>query len=253
MESVILTSYFSRKKHPQAGDGHVIGCQEDGHVKRSDFSYIEKWYNSITKLNINARIFYDELSEEFLNEYSTDKIKFIKTDVESTRYSNNDWRFFCYKKYLDNNKHDVVFMTDCSDVVVVKDPSNLISECKDYNFFAGRDTIKWGNYDFAGLSYAETHRKSQWLEPEFFIKNLNLPLINMGVVGGEYDKVVLFLRLFKQAREGSPLKLNINMATGNFVLRHLLEKEYNICVGAPVTSDYKSYQNDRTDVYFIHK
>jgi hypothetical protein len=42
------------------------------------------------------------------------------------------------------------------------------------------------------------------------------------------------------------------MWTGQYVFRHLLSDK-KILIGEPLTSDFKKYQNDRTDVFFIHK
>ena len=126
MSSVIFTSYFSLKKHPNdPNDRWVIGRQVDGRVAQNDFKYIESWYNSVNELYLEGRIFYDNLSDEFLERYTTDKIKFIK--VFPSDYSNNDWRFFCYRNYLEENKFNNVFLTDGSDVTVAKDPSEIIN------------------------------------------------------------------------------------------------------------------------------
>jgi len=88
---------------------------------------------------------------------------------------------------------------------------------------------------------------------DFFEKHgKDLPLINMGVVGSITTNVEYFLHLFVHARSRSKTPVNINMALGQFILRYAFQ-EYKIKVGAPVTSEYKKWQKDRKDVYFIHK
>ena len=174
MDTVILTSYFSKKPHPQRGDPDCVGITKGGRVSQEDFSYIQDWYNSVHTLGLQARIFFDELSEDFLSEYTTDKIKFIKTNVEETRFSNNDWRFFCYRDYLKSNKHDGVFMTDCSDVIVAKDPAELlIGEGNDCQFYAGKDVegMKWSDYRFAAFPYEVIHKTCSWAGLDYFKKH----------------------------------------------------------------------------------
>ena len=256
MDTVILTSYFSKKLHPQRGDPDIVGVDKDGRVKQEDFSYIKDWYESVNLLGLKARIFHDELSDEFVSKYTTQNIEFIKTDVEGTRYSNNDWRFFCYYDYLKTNKHDAVFMTDCSDVIIMKDPSLLLSdEDGDCQFFAGSDLagMKWSDYRFASFPYEAIHKNCSWAGLDYFKKHgEELALINMGVIGSIQENVEFFLKLFTECRERARTTVNINMALGQFILRYAFQ-DSKVCVGEPLTSEYKKWQKDRKDVYFIHK
>ena len=66
-------------------------------------------------------------------QYTTNKIKFIK--VGDFEYSNNDYRFFCFRDFLQDNEFDVVFHNDASDVTVVKDPIELIEQNPNVDYF----------------------------------------------------------------------------------------------------------------------
>lgn len=248
MKSVILTSYFSKKIHPNfPDDDAVIGRCSDGRVLQNDFLYIEKWYNSILKLDLEARIFCDNLVDNFINKYTTDKIKFIK--VNTSEYSNNDWRFFCYKNYLENNKFDCAFLTDCSDVIVVKTPSDILKEYPDKDYFICRDSIFLNQF-----GYMELHKKAGWDNYMWFLLSQSrLELINMGVIGANYENILLFLNKFCETRVnlGNP-DFNSDMWTGQYVFRHLLS-EKSLLIGDPFTSNFKKYEDDRKDVFFIHK
>lgn len=247
MSSVILTSYFSKKIHPNhPNDNHVVGREKDGRVTQNSIKYIEPWYYSIRDLNIEGRVFYDNLSEEFVEKYQTDKIRFI--EVQTSEYSNNDWRFFCYKQFLEENKFDYVFLSDSSDVKVVKDPSNLV-ESTDYDFYACKDSIKLNKFPY--LSF---HKEAGWENfVSIAIEHHALDLINMGVIGGRYKKILDFLHKFYQIRVdlGNP-DFNANMWVGQYIFRSLLKDE-RLMIGEPFTSEFKKYQDDRKDVYFIHK
>lgn len=248
MSSVILTSYFSVKKHPNdPNDSWVIGRQADGRVSQNDFQYIEPWYNSVNKLGLEGRIFYDNLSDEFLKQYTTDKIKFIK--VSPSDYSNNDWRFFCYRNFLEENKFDSVFLTDGSDVTVVQDPSGIISSFPDTDLFVCKDSIMLNEFP-----YLQLHEQAEWEDYVWFmICHHRLELINMGVIGGNYENILLFLNKFCETRIrlGIP-DFNSDMWIGQYVFRKLLADK-SILIGEPFTSIFKKYEIDRKDVYFIHK
>ncbi len=247
MSSVILTSYFSKKEHPNdPRDSYVTGREKDGRVTQNNIKYIEPWYNSILSLNIEGRVFYDNLSDEFIKEYETDKVKFTK--VETSDYSNNDWRFFCYRNFLEENRFDSVFLTDGSDVTVVKDPSEIVTS-KTQDLYVCKDSISLSEF-----GYLDVHRQAGWGDFVFMAMQQNiLDLINMGVIGGSYSNIMKFLNSFCQTRIrlGNP-KFNSDMWVGQYVFRCLL-KQMNILVGYPFTSEFKKYQNDRKDVYFIHK
>lgn len=248
MNSVIFTSYFSQKKHPNdPNDPWVVGRSSDGRVLQNSFSYIENWYNSINILGIQARIFHDNLDDEFINKYTTDKIKFVT--VETSDYSNNDWRFFCYRNYLEDNKFDCVFLTDCSDVIVVKEPSNILKEYPDKDFFICKDSILLSEFP-----YLQLHQQANWNNYIWFsIMQSRLDLINMGVIGANYNNMLLFLNKFCETRIklGNP-DFNSDMWTGQYVFRDLLSDK-SLLIGGPFTSNFKKYENDRKDVFFIHK
>lgn len=249
MQSVILTSYFSKKPHPNdPNDAHVVGRNHDGFVHNNTFKYIEPWYNSVKSLNLNGVIFHDDLSNEFVNQYATDKINFIKTDVGL--YSNLDWRWFCYRNFLESNKFDSVFISDGSDVSIVKDPHDIISEYPNTDLFVCKDSIKLSEFP-----YIQLHQQANWENLVWFILMQNrLDLINMGVIGGSYNNMLDFLNTFCTTRLklGDPNFAQADMWIGQYVLRHLLSNK-NILVGEPFTSNFKKYEIDRKDVYFIHK
>ena len=79
MSSIILSSYFTKKAHPNhPQDTSVVGRMPNMHVKNNSFTYIKDWYLSIEKNNLNAVLFHDDLSNDFVDKYQTSKIKFQK-------------------------------------------------------------------------------------------------------------------------------------------------------------------------------
>ena len=258
MNGVILTSYLTKKKHPNhAEDEDVVGRNASGFVDNNNFNYIKKWYESLVGLKLNGVVFHDDLSDDFVDKYTNEYIEFQK--VEDSKWSNNDYRFYCWKDYLQDKDYDWVFHNDVSDVVVVQDPAKLINDNPEYAFFACRDRAKIQGKEFRYLEVSEV----AGLDGHFyFMMNLDLPLINMGVVGGRLKDMKRFYEKFCEVRSsarhgalkektGHPF-FNINMWVGNNVLRYH-EQPNKILIGEPVTSRYKENEKHRKDVYFIHK
>jgi len=246
MNTVIFTSFFSAKSHPQLGDPHVLGIKSDGTVG-SDFSYIEKWYNSVLSLGLQARIFYDNLPDELVKERATNKIQFIKVRNE-TGLSNNDYRFYCYQEYLERNSFDAVFMSDCSDVIVKKDPSELFALYPDKKIFACADGMTLMQFP-----YLQWHIGHSLADYERFHQNANKwVLINMGVLGMRYEDALTFLGQLNSLRSMIGGTANSDMWTGQTVLRYYWQEE-DLQIGEKVCSRFKGYETERNDVFFVHK
>jgi hypothetical protein len=247
--SIICTTYFSKKEHPNSpNDTAVIGRDKDGRVLQNTIKYIEPWYNSIKNLNLHGLVFYDNLTDDFIDQYQTDSIRFVK--VQPSEYSNNDWRFFCYRDYLENHEYASVFLTDGSDVSIVKDPHGIVQTYGDYiDFFLCKDSILLNEFP-----YIHIHDQAKWDNLQWFLKNAKtLPLINMGVIGGNYNNIKEFLKHFCETRiQLGNTNFNSDMWIGQYVFRYKLSHK-NLLVGEPFTSNFKQYENDRQDVYFIHK
>jgi hypothetical protein len=250
MNPVVCTSYFTLKPHPNdPKDAAVVGRGEDGFVLKDSILYIAPWYDSMCDLGLDGRVFYDGLSDRFVERYTTDKIKFVKCTPSD--YSNNDWRFHCYLEHFStyDQEFDSIFLTDGSDVTVVKDPSGILTEFPDTNLFVCQDSIK-----LAQFPYVKFHEDRKWPgKIKFMLNEKKWDLINMGVVGGARDNVLEFLQEFWDTRTsmGSP-EFNADMWVGQYVFRFLLSSR-KILIGDPFTSIFKGYEENREDVYFIHK
>ena len=250
MKTLLLSSYFSVKEHPNdKTDTSVVGRMANGRVPSNEISYIKTWYESVDKLGINAVLYYDNLSDDFVAKYQTEKIRFNKVTVED--FSNNDFRFFCFKSCLESmeDKPDVVFHNDASDVTVVKDPYDLVMSNLDVNFFCCKDSIMLNQFP-----YLNVHEAFGWEDSFIFKLNYNeWELINMGVVGGTYDNMFNFYNKFVETRlsMGRP-EFNSDMWLLQYLIRSALQP-CEFLMGEPVCSEFKEYQNDRKDVYFIHK
>ena len=100
--------------------------------------------NLRAKLIATLIIFHDNLSQEFVEQYTIENIKFSK--VTASRLSNNDYRFSFYRDWLLENFYEKVFLVDASDVIVSKDPSTMKI---DHDIYFCEDLLRLKNYTFS--------------------------------------------------------------------------------------------------------
>jgi hypothetical protein len=124
MDSVILTIYYTKHVDPQ----------RKIYQKENNFPYIKKFYNSVLKNNMNAIVFHDGLSEEFIKKYQNKNIIFCL--VPNKTYgltSMNDIRFMVYLDFLSENKSvKKVIISDIADVEFYKNVFDDITNDKLY-------------------------------------------------------------------------------------------------------------------------
>jgi hypothetical protein len=178
----------------------------------------------------------------------SNNLQFLK--VPPGKYTNNDQRFYYYHTFLKNNLFDSVFITDLWDVQCRIDPSTL--NTNEFDLFFCKDSIKLSDYDFNGFKYFDAHKIYNWENCKDFLEK-KYDLLNMGVIGGSYKNIMMFLEYFKKHRDEIFTKYNdqrnINMIIGNYIARKYFN---NILAGFPFCSEFKKFEN-RDDVYFIHK
>jgi len=250
MSEIILSAYFSKNPHPNdRADREVVGRADDGRVWQNDFRYIKDWYNSIVSLDLEAAVFYDNLTDDFVEKYTTPKIRFIK--VPPTDMGYNCYRHFVFKDFLQKEKYDFVFHTDISDVVVVQNPSKIFDQCP-HKYFVGRDSIQLKQ--FPALIYCAS--LFGWNSIQLMMLSEE-PLANMGVFGARHEDALAFYSKMCEVREPTLAEhatLNADMMVGNHVIyNNLICDRSKFLVGHPLTSDFKRHQKTRNDVYFIHK
>lgn len=239
--NVIFTTYFCRKLDPI----------RKVYAPCNDFSYIAPWYTSMQELGLYGVIFHDGMSDEFINQYQTAKIRFEFVDPVEFIFSLNDYRYFIYLKFLEANaNYEQVFMTDGNDVKVVRNPFENLRQDRIY---VGSET---GNF-----------KTNKWIQRRVWLLNsgsktyrFKLPwrrtniIYNAGILGGSRQQCLEFLRKMVatlQSLDPEQRNLNLNMAVLNFTVYEYFRKI--VVTGEPLHSVFKEYQNARQDVWFIHK
>lgn len=253
-DNVVLTCYMTSKKDPQ----------RNIYMENNNYDYIKPWYESMLKCDLHGIIFYDLLSDDFIDKYQTDKIIFIKCKMGC--YSINDERFIIYYKYLLKNKYKNVLMTDVSDVIITANPFNLINNS--VKLFVGTNVVGCG----AKKRTPEWFARRKWKIDPFnkklktkkyddvgYVSN-TIQIYSAGLLGGDYLKIMWFLNKMSNIFFIVHSEKNNNMIIFNYIINKFLLEEYNektfctkyIHTGYPFNSLFGKNQVE-SGCYLIHK
>lgn len=230
--NVILTNYFTTKKDPQRGKP----------TKKDNYKLISPWLESVNRLKLNGIIFYDSLSDNFINKLSSDYVTFIPYQIK-TNWSLNDERFLCWFEFLKENiKYKQIITTDLFDVKINKDPFKLVND-KKYKLYLGCNS----NRKISNNMYICKKMKKIYKE----VYHKDKTSVNAGVIGGNRKYIIqLFDRMINEFQKQN-LKMNMNMAVYNKCVYDLY-KVNEIFIGYPLTSRFKRYEENGS-YYIKHK
>lgn len=177
LQQAVITCYFTRKPDPQLGFIRMT----------PDIKYIEPWYTSIVKLKIPGIIVHDGLDDDFIKTYSNPYVSFRK--YTSGRYSIFEERWMAYYLFLAQSRLEKVFFTDIGDVIITRDPFELIKN--PYTLYIGRDqAVEVGK---SGWMMNELNAyiadSGARIKKSYYFQ----PVYNAGVVGGSRKLMLFFI------------------------------------------------------------
>lgn len=224
-------------------------------LKNNDFWIIQKWYDSIIKLQLNAIVFHNTFSKNIVDKYTNEFIQFIKVEYDQ-RLNANVFRYFIYQDYINKNSQKIsnLFVTDITDVEVINNPfeSNVYLENADHLFCGDEPQI----LDNEWMRNHNSHLRN--LMPEFSTyEELNKykTLLNCGIIGANISVMkLLFNRMVSMHKAFSytnSTNYTLDMGVFNYVARTYFA--HNIFHGEPVNTVFKKYENQRNDCWFRHK
>jgi hypothetical protein len=238
-KNYICSTYFSNNIDPQRNKT----------INYDDYLYIKDWYESIIKLNLNAIIFYDNLSKEFIKKYTNSNIKFIH--AEQASLNTVDFRWIIYKNYFERNKNnfDNVFFTDVSDVIILNNPFDFILD-KPNTIFIGDEkppySYKWW--------MAKRNIYFHDIIPDFIEyenRTKNNIIYNCGIIGGDINIILDFLSdMVNILLKGNVKTTTVDMSVANYLI--YTKYKNNFFAGYPLNTPYK-FNEIRKDCYFKHK
>ncbi|MEO7048718.1 MAG: hypothetical protein ABI091_25680 [Ferruginibacter sp.] len=224
-------------------------------LQKDNFATIQKWYDSIVELKLNAIVFHNAFSKDIVEKYANEYVQFIEVDYDE-KLNPNVARYFIYQDYIRQYSHQIknLFITDITDVVVINDPfkSSLYLEYSDC-LFCG-DEPKMLDNDW--MQAHNEHLRNAM--PGFSIYealNKNKILLNCGIIGANITLMKLLLdemvAIHKAYSFTNKTAYTLDMGVFNYVARTAFTDK--IIYGKPVNTIFKKYESERTDCWFQHK
>jgi len=220
------------------------------------FGKIRTLYRTTLERGLNVTVIHDGLPENLISAYTNEHFHFEKVDLSqySSRYGVNDVRYFFFQQLVEKHKEwEYVFIVDAFDVRVHMNPCGGVEKDK---LYIGHELDKLKGHPWMQARFKKMG--GQYLK---WYKQVDdkMKILNCGITGGHRDifnKLMVRMTAVLQdpaikIMQTEEEEINLNMAALNYIL-------YNDFPGKffgnkPVHSRYKKYQNDRKDVWFVHK
>jgi hypothetical protein len=237
---------------------HITGIYD---VNRSttlpDDSYelVQAWAESVTAAKLKGVIFHNNFSEETCAHYANEYISFVRIEYNPL-YNPNVFRYLVYRDYLAKCTEPIegVFVTDVSDVTLAQNPfTHPLYIENPSSLFCGDEPKPLRN-DWM-IAHGE-HLRSQIPDyAEYEERFASDTLLNCGVFGGHYPLFMDFLQqlcdLHETHNHNNKTAYTGDMGAFNYLARTRFNE--NLQHGFPVNTEFKAYENERTDCWFRHK
>ena len=244
-------------------DSLILACHITGvyDVNRSNtlpndaYSLVSDWADSITRLGLNGVLFHNNFTEETCRKYQNKHLAFVKITPEN-QFNPNVFRYFVYRNFLQTYPKQTknLFITDVSDVVLLKNPFVQPLFVKNpMALFCGDEPKLLDN---EWMKDHATHLRSRMTDYADYETNFRAStLLNCGIIGGNITVMQPFIDQLCGIHQAYNYD-NKTTYTGDMgAFNYLVRTRFNNLLfhGSPVNTVFKAYQNDRTDCWFRHK
>ena len=244
-ENIILACHFTG----------VYDVNRNTTLEDDSYALVQAWAESIQLLNLYGVIFHNSFSEETCRKFSNENITFIEVEYNAA-FNPNVFRYFIYRDFLLNFNSSLhsVFVTDVSDVVVVRNPFET------FLFQENRDRLFCGDepktLDNEWMNDHSTHLRNQITGfAEYEQSFAQDTLLNCGIIGGSTTVMLYFLEslcnVHEEFNQENKTAFTGDMGAFNYIARTQFNDR--LIHGAPVNSIFKGYEAARMDCWFRHK
>lgn len=224
-------------------------------LRDNDFQIIQKWYNSVVHLELNAIVFHNTFSQEVVERFSNEMVRFIYVPLEKD-FNPNIFRYIAYSNFLSSTRLEIshLFLTDITDVEVVRNPfqSELFLSNKEHLFCGDEPKT----FDNEWMKAHCAHLREQLSEFALFEnEHEKSPLLNCGIFGGRLAEIQKLLQAISELHQRvsvtNTTPFTLDMGVFNYLARTMFREK--IIHGEPVNTVFKGYEEDRLDCWFRHK
>ena len=200
LQDIILTSFFTSVKDQQR-NVHMPAI----------IDYMYNFYISAKYHNLNVLIFHDNLTNHFVQNYTTNHVKFNKVEPWNDTMSTNDKRFVLYYDRVLKHQPKKVLLLDIADIIFWGNPFEYLNTSSEDNIFLSPD--------YANLL------SNNWMKDNFRrcygeqYKDLDHKTYCAGAWGGTYKSVMCLLKCLVLELTESPMnKYNCDQIAYNWCI-----------------------------------
>ncbi len=241
----------------------VMACHFTGiyDVNRStilpndEFALVKNWAESLQSHQVNGIIFHNNFSDATCLQHQHPQLCFIRVKYDET-FNPNVYRYIVFREFLKLYalKIDSLFITDISDVVMVKNPFiDPFFTTNTNKLFCGDEPSLLENEWMCNHSLHLRNNIADFADYETAFKNDIL--LNCGIIGGHTSIMVAFINqlagIHEQYNRNNLTRYTGDMGAFNYVARSYFN--HALLHGYPVNTVFKQYENHRNDCRFRHK
>lgn len=244
MKDYIVASYISG----------VYDVNRNTVLADDDYSIIQDWADSISKLKLQGIIFHNNFSAATCERYQNECITFVKVDHD-VQFNPNVYRYYIYSEFLKLNSEFVnnIFFTDISDVIILKNPflEQLFID-NPASIFCGDEPKTLNNEWMQQHSENLRNKISDYKMYEYnFADSV---LLNCGIIGGNIAIMKPFINKLWAIHQKYNSDNNTAFTGDMGAFNYLIRTQYNnkVIHGKPVNTEFKKYL-ENTPCWFKHK
>jgi hypothetical protein len=237
---------------------HITGVYDVNRnmmLEDDSYEWVREWAESVAFHKVGGIIFHNNLSDATCEAYQNEYVSFIKIDYNA-QFNPNVYRYCVYRDFLSAYVHELdgVFITDVSDVVMVRNPF-LEADFLDNPtaLFCGDEPKPLNN---EWMQEHSAHLRNQI--PDFADYETRFgdeTLLNCGIIGGNaslmFDFITRLWSIHQHANHANETAFTGDMGAFNYLVRTQFNEQLRH--GAPVNTEFKLYENERKDCWFRHK
>ncbi len=237
---------------------HITGIYDvnrNNVLKDDDYGLVKEWAESVRVLGLSGVIFHNNFSKSTVQKYQNECIEFV--EIEHDRQFNpNVYRYLVYQDYLNKYNKGIksLFVTDVSDVVVVKNPFEDALFKNDTNILFCGDEPKILDNDWM-KNHSEYLRNQIADYADYEEQFKNETLLNCGIIGGSIHVMQELIEKLSQTHRhynsNNQTAYTGDMGAFNYIARTQFNDRLHH--GLPCNTVFKEYQTERQDCWFRHK
>jgi hypothetical protein len=254
---------FSESKGITSDRNLIMACHISGvfDVNRNEtlnddnYELVREWAESIADQKLNGIIFHNNFSTETCLKHENEFISFIRVNYNPA-FNPNVFRYFVYRDFLELNmqRFDNLFVTDVSDVTLMKNPFTDPFFTENPSALFCGDEPKILNNEW--MNDHSTHlRKNIPVYADYEQTFAEATLLNCGIIGANAPLFFEFIQqlcdIHERGNRENKTAFTGDMGAFNYLVRTKFNE--NLKHGTPVNTVFKGYEDDRQDCWFKHK